>query len=311
MTHLHPRSLRSGRGGPCAAWSIHCAFIALVALAVPAAARGDDGTEAVRARVATYQAAYNRHDAAAVAEHWSEEAVYVRESGERVRGRAAIRKVFEEIFAADPELRLRVTVHELRLVTPDVAIEDGAVEITGFGPDLESTYTAVNVKKNGVWYLDSVRETDSPAPPSHHAKLQPLAWMIGEWEGRDDGLTVKSKCEWAKNKNFLVRQFSISGEGVGEVSGTQIVGWDASTGRIKSWMFDSDGGFSEGEWSLEKGRWSIKARVVAADGRKGSAVHVISYVDENRFTWQVVTRELDGEVLPNLDEVTIVRAAGR
>ena len=224
---------------------------------------------AIRARVESYQAAYNRHDAAAVAEHWSEDAVYVRETGERVRGRAAIQQVFEDLFAADNQAQLDVTITDLRLISPDVAVEDGKAEITGEGPALESTYTAVNVKKNGVWYVDTVRETDLPAPPSHYEKLKELSWMIGEWASQEGPATVKAKCDWAKNKNFITRSFSIEVKGQLEISGTQIIGYDGSTGQIKSWMFDSDGGVAEGVWTRKGNSWSVKMSAVTPEGGQG------------------------------------------
>lgn len=265
---------------------------------------------AIRARAESYEKAYNKHDAAAVAEHWSEDAVYVREDGERVKGRAAIQKVFEQIFADDNQVQIAVTITDLRLITDNVAVEDGKVEVAGEGPTLESTYTAVNVKKNGVWYVDTVRETDLPAPPSHYDHLKELSWMIGEWASQEGPATVKAKCEWAKNKNFITRSFTIAVKGQLEISGTQVIGYDASTGEIKSWMFDSDGGVAEGVWSRSGNSWSVKMSAVTPEGAKGSAVHVMTYVNEKEFTWHTVNRELDGEILPNIAEVRILRVTG-
>lgn len=283
----------------------------LAAFAVPAVAHADDQAD-IRARVESYQKAYNSHDAKAVAEHWSEDAEYIRESGERVRGRAAIQKVFEQLFADDKELQLQVTIGHIRLVTPDVAVEDGKAEISGEqGPVLESTYTAVNVKKNGTWYVDSIRETDLPAPPSNYERLKELSWMIGEWTSKEGDAVVKAKCDWAKNKNFITRSFSITIKDKLEISGTQVIGWDASIGKIKSWMFDSDGGVAEGIWTRSGNSWSVKTAATMPDGSKGSAVHVMTYVDDTSFLWHTVNRELDGEILPNIDEVTIVRVTGQ
>lgn len=285
--------------------------IALAMLAAPAYG-ADDAETAVRARVESYQTAYNRHDAKAVAEHWSEDAEYLLESGGKVRGRDAIQKVFEKLFNDDSELQIDVTISSIRFVTPDVAVEEGKVEVTGEdGPAVESTYTAVNVKKNGVWYVDSIRETDLPAPPSNYQHLKELSWMIGQWESKEGEAVVKAKCDWAKNKNFITRSFSISIKDKLEVSGTQVIGWDAPTGKIKSWMFDSDGGVAEGIWTRKGNEWSVKTTVSMPDGSKGSAVHVVGYVDDHSFTWHTVSREIDGEILPNIAPVTIVRVTGQ
>ena len=40
---------------------------------------------------------------------------------------------------------------------------------------------------------------------------------------------------------------------------------------------------------------------------RSSSVNIITYVDDNTFTWQSVNREAGGELLPNVDEVVVVR----
>ena len=53
----------------------------------------DDAVAAIRQAIDSYVAAYNHGDAAAVAEHWAEDAEYVLPDGERVQGREAILRV--------------------------------------------------------------------------------------------------------------------------------------------------------------------------------------------------------------------------
>src|SRR5262245_44557999 len=91
----------------------------------------DDQTAAIRQRIASYVTAYNQHDAAGVANLWAENAVYIqRDTGERIQGRAAIADMFRSEFDDDNTSKLVVTVESIRLITPDVAIEDGSAEIT-------------------------------------------------------------------------------------------------------------------------------------------------------------------------------------
>ncbi|MBI5568997.1 MAG: hypothetical protein HY914_03545 [Desulfomonile tiedjei] len=42
-------------------------------------------------------------------------------------------------------------------------------------------------------------------------------------------------------------------------------------------------------------------------GQKASSINIYTYVDANSFTWQSVSREVDGDLLPDIDEVTVVR----
>ncbi len=140
--------------------------------------------------------------------------------------------------------------------------------------------------------------------------MQELAWLVGDWvddsPDADDAATVT----WTKNKTFLTYTFKVSGGNPGDdLEGTQIIGWDPAAGTIRSWMFDSDGGFGEGTWSKHGDTWVVKFNQVLADGRKASATNVYKMVDGNTFTWKSIGRKLDGQFLHNIDEVKMVRKA--
>ena len=88
----------------------------------------------------------------------------------------------------------------------------------------------------------------------------------------------------------------------------QLIGWDPSTGKIRSWVFDSDGGFGEATWTKKGNRWIINAAATMPDGRKTSAINILNVLDKNSFTWHK-GRELDGEILPNIEPIKVVRNA--
>ncbi len=136
---------------------------------------------AIRKRVDSYVAAFNKGDAKALAAHWSEKAVYVSpSSGERVQGREAIQAMFEEQFAGGGRMHLTASATSIRFLTRDVAVEEGVARIVSPDePPSESTYTAIHVKHKNQRYMDSVRETTLPADPTHHNQLAQLSWMIG------------------------------------------------------------------------------------------------------------------------------------
>src|SRR6516162_3655959 len=54
----------------------------------------------VKERRAAFIAAFNRGDAKAVAAFWTEDATYVDQVGHEYKGRPAIEKLYEEVFAA-------------------------------------------------------------------------------------------------------------------------------------------------------------------------------------------------------------------
>ena len=71
-------------------------------------------------------------------------------------------------------------------------------------------------------------------------------------------------------------------------SGTQQVGWDPIRQQIRSWVFDADGGYGEGIWSLEGTLWMVQARGVHADGKTSPATHVFKFKDRDTVVWKSI-----------------------
>ncbi|NQT37501.1 MAG: SgcJ/EcaC family oxidoreductase, partial [Planctomycetes bacterium] len=262
------------------------ALIVLVspAMAAPPADRhatarhaGDEA--AIRQAVASYVAAFNRGDAEAVARHWSDQGVYTNSSGQQFQGREAIEKEFTGYFSESTGQIVEVGHPTIRFMAPNVAVEEGRARVSRRGePPAETGYVAIHVKQAGTWKLDSVRETVAPPEPSHYGRLKGLEWMIGRWVDRDEDSTVETVCQWTKNKNFITRSFTVSIKDRIDIEGTQVIGWDPAAGAVRSWMFDSEGGFGEARWSREGNRWVIKASRTLKDGEKASAVNILTYV---------------------------------
>ena len=288
---------------------ITCGLLA----AMPAAAQvasSDTAENEITATVKSYVDAFNRRDAKALAAHWSPQAVYTsRTTGDQVVGREAIAKEFAAIFEAAKETRLGVRVDSIQLISPNVAVEYGKARL--FEPEqpaTESEYTAVYMKIDGKWLLDRVTEEEVPVVQSHYEQLKALEWMIGKWVDADDNATIKTECQWTRNRNYITRYFTVAIQDHVDMAGMQIVGWDPAAKRIRSWVFDSDGGFGEGTWTKKGDRWFIQKTAVMADGRKGSSVNIVKRLDDDTFTLQSVSRSVDGEILPNIEEVRVVRA---
>ncbi len=240
---------------------------------------------------------------------WSPEAVYLnRATGEEVVGRDAIAKQFVEMFKDAPEIKLTDETESVQFISPNVAVERGnsTVMVPKKEPE-EVPYSAVYVKRDGQWLLDRVTDEAKAASDSHYEQLKSLEWMIGHWVDKDENVDVETDCSWTKNRTFITRSFTVSVEDEIELSGMQIIGWDPAAKAIRSWTFDSDGGFAEATWTFKKDRWYISNKGVLADGRKASMTNVIKPVDANSFTWQTIDRTAGGELLPDVPEVLIVR----
>ena len=262
----------------------------------------------IRKAAASYAAAFNSHDAKALADHWSPDAVYHnRSTGEEVVGREAIAEQFAALFKERPELKMELNVASVQFVSPNVAVERGTATLVGPNQEPEQIeYSAVEVKRDGKWLLDRVTDKSQELAASHAEQLKALEWMVGSWTADAADAEVELECGWTKNKNFLTRAFKMS---VGDdgLSGMQVIGWDPAAKAIRSWTFDSNGTFAEATWEQRGGRWFIRNRGTLPDGRMATMINVMKPVGENSFTWQTIERTAGSELLPSLGEILMVR----
>ena len=137
--------------------------------------------------------------------------------------------------------------------------------------------------------------------------LEELKWLVGQWVDAEKDSTVSSSCSWTQNHKFLTQKFSMTSDGGVSLEGVQKIGWDPIEKRIRSWIFDSEGGFGEASWIKDGNRWEAKTTFTLASGERASAVNVYTYVDPNTYRWESVDREVGGEMQPSIAEVTVVR----
>ena len=298
------------RRGPVVALLLSALVLAATARAAdetPAATQPSSDEATIRKVGLEYLAAFNRRDAKALAEFWSPEAIYTnRLTGEQVMGREAIGEQFAQLFAEGGDMKLEVDVTAIDFLTPNVAIETGVATFITDQPESIS-YSAVYIKRDGTWLLDRVTDDPQPAMASHYEELKPLEWMIGSWVDQADGIAVQADCSWTKNQNFITKSFTVSVDGRVDLSGIQIIGWDAGDQQLRSWTFDSDGGFAEAKWIQNDDEWYVMKKGKTPDGKAVSAVNVITFVDNDTFRLKSVQRSVDGQMLPSINEVTVVR----
>ncbi len=262
---------------------------------------------AIIGAVSKYVTAFNGADAAAVANHWTPSGVFQMADGREVAGREAIQKVFVDYFAREKDVKLSVETTSIRFLAPSVAVETGRARVSSGEDESLTSYRAVYVKQGDQWLMDMVSEVEEYLPTSHYEQLQPLEWLIGTWVDEDDQNSIETKCEWTENRNFITRSFTVFIEGVADLSGTQVIGWDPSTNTIRSWVFDSQGTFGSATWKQDGDRWIVRTSQVLGGGEKATSINVLTRTGDDEFTWQSTAREVDGELFPDMGPYTVVR----
>ncbi len=265
--------------------------------------------KALKGRAEAFIAAFNKGEAAALADFWLPDGDYVDQAGHALSGREAIAAAFEKQFAVAKGAKLVIRTGSLRFMNGDVAIEDGTTEIVypnGI-PPTGARYTAVHVKKEGQWYLASVRDAIL-VPSSNHEHLRGLGWLAGEWlDESEKGEVLKTSYSWAENDNFLVSSFVTTLKDVPVSGGTQWIGWDSAAKKIRSWSFGSNGSFSEGAWSCDGDKWSVQVKATLPDGKKMSATVRIAKVDDDHLAWQSTNRSVGGEAVADSQVIKMKR----
>ena len=266
--------------------------------------------QAMQARAKEMIAAFNRGDAKTLAAMFTENGDYMDEGGRRIQGRAAIEQYFQKLFDAGKGAELRVHKTGVRMVRPDLAITDGVMEVIPPGGGLSSSarYTTVQVKQDGKWFLESVREA-VVTPPTQAEKLDDVSWLIGDWvpdEGKK-GPSMTMSFSWTENNNFIVNHFTNLVQDVPVAGGTQYIGWDPAAKTIRAWVFDSTGSISEASWVKDGKGLKSKTTTTLPDGRKATSNNVVTRIDNNCITVQFTNRMVDGQSQPDSPEVKLKR----
>jgi len=295
-------------------WFLPLAVLAAVLAVRPGLAQGPKRNPVEEAALLknaeAFVAAFHKGDAKALAALWTVDGDYTDMDGRVMKGRDAIEKAFVGFFAHNKGLKLRIDIAELRFVTPDVAIEDGKTEVIppDGGPPSRARYTIVHVKKDGKWCLSSVRDA-AYAPPSNYEHLHQLEWAIGSWASETDkgGEVARYTFTWGEGQNFIDSSFTTTFKNISIGGGTMRVGWDASTKRIRTWTFYTDGGFGEGSGTKEGAKWVFHANFVLRDGTKLEATNHLTMIDPDTITWQTTGRTVNGKQVPDTAAVTMKR----
>lgn len=264
--------------------------------------------QAIRQIAVDFIKSYNAKDAKSLASMFTADAEIVDEQGNAFQGRENIDRVFSAIFKAQPKAKMEIAIKSIRFVSPTTAIEDGATKVTQDSgePPEQNRYMVVHIKQDGKWQMASARDLSVEANSSED-QLQQLGWLIGDWVDESPEAMIVTSYRWADNHRFILSDFSIQAGGNPVMTGSQRIGWDPMTKQIRSWVFDSMGGFAEGVWTRDGNQCIQKMTGVTGDGKFASATNIVTLVSKDRLTWQSRDRLVGGEKMPDIEAVPVVR----
>ncbi len=182
-----------------------------------------------------------------------------------------------------------------------ILIGDRMSKVISLGVICLVLFSACETKKKE----EQVIKTSIQVPSNTH--LKELDWLAGKWFDKENNSIIEMESSWDQHKNFLTQKFNVTEQGKLDLKGFQIIGWDPIRQQIRSWVFDSDGGFGEGVWTKQGDKWLVEVEHTLPNGLKGSAQHIYSNIQKDSYTWESTGREVGGNILPNLEPATVHR----
>jgi uncharacterized protein (TIGR02246 family) len=315
-----------GRQGVVRRWVSPLLMFAGIAIGLVAISRATDPQDSQKTQVATptppgeaeirnllkaVTDAYNRADAKELAARFTDDASLFDQDGQEVRGREAIGRHYAEAFGEGPTCKISGAVEAVHFLSPDIASVAGRFQLEGEkGAALSSGhYSLIAVRKDDQWRLAELRDiaTASDEAANEGGPLRDLDWLVGDWVDESEDGKVASSVRWDEGRKFLVRKYSIQIVGEPNRSATQWIGWDPQAKQIRSWIFDSEGDFGQGQWSRSGNAWIVKASGTTGDGLTTSSTQVIEPINKDSLKVRSTDRIVGAELLPDIEEVVMVR----
>jgi uncharacterized protein (TIGR02246 family) len=241
------------------------------------------------------------------------DADFIDEAGKTTKGHDALKTRLKTTLSNLKGFKVGGKVYSVKFLRPDVALVDGGLEFTATDGTRESNrYVLIWAKSGDKWLISSARDLPAEVedvPSLTYPMLKSLEWLIGEWVDEGGKGMVHINCKWAPNKSFLLMDYEVKAEGAEPLLVTQRIGWDPVNNRVRSWVFDTTGGFGEGYWQRDGNKWVVGASGILADGGTGGATNVYEFKNENTFHYRSVDREIDGQPVADVETKFVRKTA--
>ncbi len=272
----------------------------------PAAGGDEEITNEIRDATAGLVSAFNAGKSADVAALFLANGELIDEQGTVYQGPSEVQALLDQFFQTFPGAQIGIEVESTRVVGP-VVIQEGIRTTTKDDVVSQVQFTSVLSKTPQGWKIASLRDYPEETLPTPGELLQPLDWLVGDWINEGADARVRINFRWSDDGNFLLGEYVISREGKEVARTSQRIGWDPLQGKPRSWLFDTDGGFSEGTWTpLDDGRWVVRSSAVMPDGTLGSATLTFAPTEPGRFVLAGTSR-LVGNTMEDDFELNVVK----
>jgi uncharacterized protein (TIGR02246 family) len=264
-------------------------------------------TAAIKKAGQSFLKAYLAGDVKGMAALWTENGEYYADDGTILRGRVEIEKAYTDLFAKKkPQTEAEIEVTSIRFPSKDSAIEEGYFKTrNGKEAAVASKYTVLHVREGGKWLMAVVREW-----PSEGNSLHDLEWLIGTWEAKREDAEIHATYEWWGDKAFIRVNLTIK-QKERTSKGFQMIGKDRSNSQVRSWSFDEEGSFGEATWNRDGRKWLQASTAVLEDGSVQEMTHILTWINNDAFTFQSVQRVLNGEPMPDIAPIRVTRVKAK
>lgn len=258
--------------------------------------------DAIKAMLGQFRDAIQKGDAAAAVTFMTTEAEMIPEDGDPLKGREAIQKAYTAHFAVVKKGKFKIEPESLRFTSRDTAIEEGKLTVTREDESPEShLYHILYVREDGKWLISVIKETAVET-----TDLEDLSWLIGTWSAKQGDGEVQNTYEWMGNQSFIKATISVRGK-ERSFTAMQIIGLDPTTGVIRTWTFENDGGLGEGTIIRDGHRWIFENVTTLTGGAVLETSNILLPVDRNTITWQPIDLTINGEPIGNLPPTKLTR----
>jgi len=138
----------------------------LIALSAPAVAQqaSPSGRQGIEQLVASYEACFNKHDAACIANLYAPDGILVEPDRHINAGRKAIEQSYQARFKAGADVHGRLIVDQVFPLSAETSMYLGEFHMTNGPRNSDGHFTAVAVNKGGEWKIHLANAFANPSP---------------------------------------------------------------------------------------------------------------------------------------------------